>query len=58
MTREFLPAGTAGIIEACPATSLASLDADAVVLSPQPRCGFGRTARAAVLRRGSDGPPV
>ena len=32
MTREFLPAGTAGIIEACPSALPASLEADAVVL--------------------------
>ena len=32
MTREFLPAGTAGVIEACPAAAPASLDAEAVVL--------------------------
>ena len=32
MTREFLPAGTAGIIEACSTASLAGLAADAMVL--------------------------
>ena len=45
MTREFLPAGTAGIIEACPATSPASLDADAVVLFlPEANVATGGTA--------------
>jgi leucyl aminopeptidase len=32
MTREFLPAGTAGIIEACPATPPAAIQAEAIVV--------------------------
>jgi leucyl aminopeptidase len=45
MTREFLPAGTAGVIEARPSTSPASLDAEAVVVFlPEGGVGSGMPA--------------
>ncbi len=47
MTREFLPAGTAGIIEACPTTDPASLQADAIVLFLAEE-GIGRGTAASV----------